>query len=300
MSELTDIFTLDFQAHLQGPALLAALVAIGFMIGILTGLFGVGGGFLINPLLIVLLGMQETLVVGSSLSFTIGTAAAGTARHWRKRNVEIRTALILVAFALPGVWLGEILHVGLRETLGEHCFSIAFMAFYLTMLLVTAWIVFRNPEEHSGKSMLQRMPFGPRVDLPGAGREGTSLVGMFLVGMGIGLAKGMLGIGGGVLFVPLLMIVVGVRTHLAVGTSLGIVLCSSIFGTLLYGRTGNVNLSLVMILLVGSAAGVQLGAWICECLHAGKLRRYFVYVVLAAAALTAYKLVGDIAFGNSQ
>lgn len=291
MNELLDMFNLSFEAYLHGPVLLLALVATGLVVGILTGMFGVGGGFLVNPLLMILLGIQETLVVGSSLCFTIGTAAAGTARHWRLGNVDPKTVIILVAAALPGVLAGKTLHVELRDALGPDWFAVLFRTFYLAMLLLTAWIVYSHPgQHHSGKSLLQRMPIGPYVNLTNADLDRTSLPGLCMVGVSIGLAKGLLGIGGGVMFVPMLLVVVGLRTHLAIGTSLGVVLLSSMFGTLLYSDKG-VNLLLVMALLVGSASGVQIGAWLCDRLHGGKLRRYFVYVVMFAAALVAVDLV---------
>lgn len=292
MNELLDIFNLSFEANLEGPLLLAALVGIGFVVGILTGVFGVGGGFLINPLLLVLLGMKEKLVVGSSLTFTIGTAAAGTARHWRLGNVELKTMLILVAGALPGVLLGKYI-LGAMEAMGEETFRLTFRSFYLAVLLLTAAVVYRHfKRDRRTKSPLQRLPIGPGVDLVDGKLKDVSLSGLLVVGVVIGAMKGMLGIGGGVLFVPLLMMVVGLGPHLAVGTSLGVVGLSSIFGTILYGTSeGGVNMSLVMILLVGSAVGVQIGGWLSPKLHGKQLQRYFVYVVLVAAVLVAVSLI---------
>ena len=109
--------------------------------------------------------------------------------------------------------------------------------------------------------------------------------------------KGLLGIGGGVLFVPLLLVAVGLRIHMAVGTSLAVVVLSSIFGTALYGQSGEVNMLLVMSLLLGSAVGVQIGAWLCRELHAEKLQRSFGYVVLLAAVLVGVDLVLKLAKG---
>jgi len=291
MNELREVFSLNFDAHLQGAALLVALAAIGFIVGILTGLFGVGGAFLINPLLIVLMGMRETLVVGSSLTFTIGAAASGTARHWRMKNVEVKTMVILVVGALPAVLVGQLAHVAMRDALGPAFFAAVFRTLYLAVLLVTAWVVYADTGRGgSGESPLQRMRLGPRVDLSGANLKRVSLPGFLLVGGSMGLTNGLLGIGGGVLLVPLLLTVVGLKAHLAVGTSLGVMGFGSIFGTVLYGRTGDVNLLLVMTLLAGSAVGVQIGAWICQQLQAKKLRRRFAHVVLLAAALVAADL----------
>ena len=298
MNELLELFGLNFDAYLQGPLLFAALIGMGFLVGVMTGLFGVGGAFLLNPLLIVLMGIQETLAVGVSLSFTIGTGTAGMARHVRLKNVDIKAALLLSIGALPCVMLGKLLHEILRDGLGPTNFAVLFRMFYVLILLLTAWLVFRGPKgAEEGPSLLQRIGLGPRVDLANGRLKQISLPGLLLVGGSIGLIKGLLGIGGGVLFVPLLLVTVGLSIHLAVGTSLGVVVLSSIFGTILYGHSGDVNLLLVMVLLVGSAAGVQLGAWICHQLQAKSLQRYFGFVVLLAVVLVAVdiakKLIGS-------
>ena len=289
---LRELFSLQFEAYLEGIWLLVALVGLGLGVGVLTGLFGVGGAFLVSPMLVAVLGLPKVLVVGSSLSFTIGTAGAGAARHWRLGNVAGRTVLLLAAGALAGVWAGKAILEILKDALGEGGSDQAFLGLYLGMLLVTAWLVWRGPREHaSGRSALQRLPVGPRVSLPAADLDAVSLPGLLAVGLLIGVAKGLLGIGGGVLFMPLLLLVVGLQTHQAVGTSLGVVLFSSVVGSLLYGAEGNVNLALVMILLIGSSVGVQFGAWLCGRLHARRLQRYFVLVVLLAAVVVGGKLV---------
>lgn len=292
MKELLELFRMDFNAYIHGPMLLLALVGIGFIVGVLTGLFGVGGGFLVNPLLLVLLGIQETLVVGGSLCFTIGTGAAGMARHWRTKHIDFKAALFLALGAIPCVMLGKYLHMGLRNGLGEAHFAVVYRILYLIILLITAWVVFRAPVG-TGKtqSLLQRLPVGPQVDLAGGELIRVSVPGILLVGGIIGLMKGLLGIGGGVLFVPLLLAVVGLQMHLTVGTSLGAVVVSSIFGTLLYGQSGEVNMLLVMSLLVGSAVGVQIGARLCHKLAAKRLQRYFIGVVLVTAIMVAADLL---------
>ena len=292
MSELADLFSANFEAYLHGPALFAALAFIGLGVGILTGLFGVGGGFMVNPLLIVLLGLQETLVAGSTLSFTIGTSAAGVSRHRRLGNVQPKAMVWLLVGALPCVLVGQFLHVKLRGMFGPVRFGLVFRGLYLAALIATMWVMKRGPSQHTnGRSLVQRLPVGPYISLGSGGLDHVSVPGVCLVGGCIGVVLGLLGIGGGVLFVPLLHVAVGLSTHESVGTSLGVILFSSTFGTLLYGLGGHVNLLLVMILLTGSTVGVQIGAWICQRLHSSKLRQYFVYVVLLACILVA----GDVA-----
>jgi len=280
----------QIDAYLHGPALLAALAGLGLAVGVLTGLFGVGGGFLLNPLMLVLLGMDESLVVGSSLSFITGTAAAGIVRHMRGRNVEFRSMVVIGLGAIAGAVAGASLHAYLRAEVGRH-FKGVMLALYLVLLVLTAWLVARKDDAAGRRrSLLQRLPLPPRVRLPGAGLEGVSLPGLVLVGVLIGVLTGMLGIGGGVLFMPLLLLVVGLSAHQAVGTSLGMVLFGSITGTVHHGLAGNVSLWVAMALLVAGTVGVQVGAWACERLHARRLRQYFAAVALLAAVVVAIDL----------
>jgi len=285
----------QIDAYLAGPWLLCALVGLGFAVGVLSGLFGVGGAFLLNPLLIVVLGLNESLVVGSGLSFAIGTGAAGMVRHMRGRNVEFRSMWILGVAAIVGTLGGTELHQWLRRLAGPEHFKVLILALYLAMLLAVAWLVYRDaPNSPGGRSLLQRLPLPPRISLPAAGRPGVSLPGLIGVGVIVGLAVGMLGIGGGVLFMPLLLMVVGLSAHQAVGTSLGVVLFGSISGTIHHSLHGNVSLWIAMSLLVGSSAGVQLGAYFCERLHARRLRRWFACVVAVAAVIVAVKLAASL------
>lgn len=291
---------LPADAYLSGAALLCALAAMGAVIGVLTGLFGVGGAFLITPMMIVLLGIDESLAVGTSLCFVIGTAAAGYRRHARLKNVEPRSVLILSAGAVAGTVLGTLLHQFLRSALAEGAldFKVLMRALFVVLLMATAWLVYRGPGRHgSGRSLLQRLPGWPRVDLPAAGVRDVSLAGLCLVGVSVGVLKGLLGLGGGVLFMPLLLLAVGLGAHQAVGTSLGVVLFSSIAGTMQHGMLGNVSLVVAMALLVGSSPGVQFGAWLCQSLHAARIRRYFAVIVFLAVVVVAADLAVKVVRG---
>ncbi len=293
-----EILNPETNAALAGVWLFAALAGLGLIVGILTGIFGVGGGFLIVPLLHVLFGFHYNIAVGSDLCYAIGAGATGAARHMRLRNVDLRSMLILAAGAVVGAVVGATLLSHLKETLGaggSENFNQVMDVLFVVLLIVTAFLVFRGSVGGGGgKSLLQRLRVPPYVDLPAAGRKSVSLPGLLMVGLFVGVLKGLMGIGGGVLLVPMLLLVVGLSAHQAVGTSLGVVLFSSIAGTIKHGLTGNVNLMVAMSLLVGSTIGVQIGAWICQRLHPTSLRRYFAILVLLVAAALAWQLISSL------
>jgi len=285
MTQVLQLFDLGFQARLQGLPLLPALMVLGLAVGVLTGLFGVGGAFLITPLLRVVFGIPYSLAIGSSLCYTIGAGSSGAARHMRLRNFEPRGVVILGLAGVFGALLGAKLNRYLNLSQGERGYTLTINGFFIVVLLATAWLIGRNPkQERTGRSVLQRLPLPPRIDLPRAGLTRVSLPGMLLIGLFVGVMNGLMGIGGGVLFMPMLILVVGLTPHQAVGTSLGVVLFSSTSGTISYALDGKVNLCIVMSLLVGSVVGIQFGARLCHRLHAARLRRWFAVVVLCVVA----------------
>mgnify|MGYP001215987653 CR=1 FL=1 len=277
------------------PALLVAAMALmGLVVGVLTGLFGVGGAFLITPMLNVLLGIPYTLAAGSSLSFTLGNSSGAWARHMRLGNVAIKTVTILAGSAVCGTILGADLHVHLKTVFGVQTFTLLMHGMFLIVLLTSAYLVWRPSAPASGLSLLQRLPVPPRITIRAARLRNISLPGLCAVGLAVGVLTGLLGIGGGVLFVPVMLLVVGLTVHQTVGTSLGVVLFGSLAGAILYGAKGEASLWIVMPLLIGSSVGVQIGSWLCSRLHAIRIRRYFALLVVGVAAVIAIDLVSKL------
>jgi uncharacterized membrane protein YfcA len=295
MNEISSVLFPSFSSYLSGPALWASLAGIGLGVGVLTGLFGVGGGFLIVPLLYVLLGVPYEIAIGSSLSFIVGTGAAGLPRHIRAGNVSGKLALLLAGGSMLGAVAGDLLGevLVLYVAGGDPAvFNRIMSVLFLLLLMTTAWLVFRGRvEHHSGRTPLQRLPFGPRVNFSTLGLDGVSLPGLLVIGLVVGVLTGLYGGGGGVLFVPMLLLLVGLDAHKAVGTSLAVVMLAAVAGTIKKGFDREVSLLIAMCLLVGSSLGAQLGAWLCMKLHAQRLRRAFAVVILVAALLLAGKLL---------
>jgi hypothetical protein len=289
-------------SYFQSPAMLVlALMGLGFVIGNLTGIFGVGGGFLVSPLLMTVYGLPPTVAVGSDVCYIIGSSASGLRRHGRLGNWEPTTTLLMaigaVGGTLVGKWIQELVKAATTSGVadaaqGSQSFKTAMQILYLPLLIGTAILVWRGgAREGTQRSLLQKLPLGPRVDLRRASRPDTSLPGLLLVGFSVGILTGLLGVGGGVLFMPILLLVVGLTPHQAVGTSLGVVLFSSTTATVRYGLAGEVNLPVAMCLLVTSTIGIQIGAKICHKLHGDRLRKYFALVVLGAIAVLLLDLL---------
>jgi hypothetical protein len=279
-------------SNISDPALLmGALAALGFAVGILTGIFGVGGGFLVTPLLVSLYGVPATTAVGSGLCFIVGTSAAGLRRNMRLGNYEPLAMIVLGLAGMLGAVGGSGLHEHLKADLGPDRFDILIQLLFLPMLLTTAYLVYRNPGQGEGnRSLLQRLPIRPGLYLKRADLDDVSLVGMIALGLVVGTVTGLMGVGGGVLYMPLLLIVVGLTPHQAVGTSLGLVFFNATAGVVAHDSNDNVSMPLALPLLVTSTLGVQIGVWICHKLHATRLRKYFALIVLAAVAVVVVKL----------
>jgi len=288
----------EISVRLSGAALLAALTGMGLVGGTLSALFGIGGAIVIVPMLNALLGIDYSLAVGSSLCFTLGTSAGGWARHRRLGNVVGKIMVILALSSMAGAAGGAELHALLRGLCGERRFQSAMHGIFIMLMLAIAWLVWRDaPRQRPGASLLQRLSLPPRIALGGELPD-VSLPALAVVGVAAGMLSGMLGIGGGVILVPALLLVVGLGMHQCVGTSLGVILLTSLAGAVIYGAKGQASLWIAMPLLVGSAIGVQAGAWICQRLGARPLRRYFAILLLAVAGYLLIDLLGKLRAGG--
>ena len=299
---LNDLLNFQFESTLHGWSLWAALAGLGLFVGIITGLFGVGGGFMVTPMLKVLVGIPYDVAVGSGLCFIVGTSAGGLEEHWRMGNLDIRAVGLLACGSVVGTITGDKLQRFIIHTVANGnniIFTEIMHVLFLVILLTTAYLVWTTRgNERKHKSLLQRLKFSPFVNLPTSGRDGISLPGLIGIGLGVGVMVGLLGVGGGVLFVPILLLVVGLEAHHAVGTSLGVVFVSAIVGTIVKGLNDQISITLVAALLITSAIGVQIGAWLCMKLSADRLKKYFAIIVLVAAVIISIDLITKLYSGT--
>ena len=169
---------------------------------------------------------------------------------------------------------------------------------FVLLLVLIAWVMSRK-SRYDEKSdirpvtFLQKMKLGPDTDLPQSKQIGVNIIGLFGIGFSGGLLTGLMGVSGGVLFMPILVLGVGLAPHLAVGTSLAVVLVGSISAVLKKGLSGDgkVSLPIALALLAAGAIGVRIGLYISHKLHGERLKKYFSIIVLLAALMVAVKLI---------
>jgi hypothetical protein len=260
------------------------LALFGLVIGALGGFFGVGGGFLMVPMLNVVFGVPYNIAVGSDLGQMCGMSSAATVRHMRFGNIDFKLGLLMIVGTASGVELGaqvlELLkHVGSVSLLGRQIdtMTLVMSLVYAALLIFVGQAMVREAmrtmrraagqvqlaEEAPASSAVLRLrtvKLWPMVSLPASGIESISLWVILGIGFATGFLSGMLGVGGGFIRMPALVYILGCPTVVAVGTDLFEIMFSSGYGVMTHAFKGNVHLVLVLSLLVGTAVGAQLGA----------------------------------------
>jgi uncharacterized membrane protein YfcA len=216
---------------------LASCIGIGLLAGLLSGLFGVGGGTVIVPLLVLLVGFNQRLAAGTSLAAIVPTAAVGVISYGLNDSVAWIPALILAATAVVGAQVGTWLLARLSLTVLRWSF-IGFLA----LVVVSLFLVI--PSRDAG------------LDL-----DWWNGIGLAAVGFVTGVMSGLLGVGGGIIVVPAMILLFGTSDLLAKGTSLLMMIPTAISGTI--GNLRRSNVDLVAAISIGAAActTTALGAW---------------------------------------
>lgn len=278
---------------------LLAVSFLGAIVGYVSGLFGVGGGFMLTPLLHAIFGVPITIAVGSGLAQMIGIAVIASYRHTAAGYVDKKLAMLIA----PGILIGSVSGQSLLERLkcfGEVTIAGHQMAFidlsinsiFVVLLLWIAYRLWRDPklpaeDNTAGKLCWIRGPW--QVATPNSGIAHCSYLALLACGVLLGIMAGLLGIGGGVMVIPLLMYGFGVPLRMAIGTSSLLILISAVSGTIMHAFAGNIDLRLVIVLLVGSIVGVQVGVFHSHRLHITHLRRAFVFIVLIIAGIVIFR-----------
>ncbi|PZU44791.1 MAG: sulfite exporter TauE/SafE family protein [Microbacterium sp.] len=224
--------------HPRNRRFILSCIAVGLAAGLLSGLFGVGGGTIIVPMLVLLLGFDQRLAAGTSLAAIVPTAAVGVVSYALHGSVAWIPAIILAVGAVFGAQIGTWLLARLPQNALRWGF-VGFLVFVIVMLFVV--IPSRDAE------------------LVLTWWTGAGLV---VLGVVTGILAGLLGIGGGVVVVPALMLLFGTSDLIAKGTSLLMMIPTAISGTVGNIKRRNVDLAAAIIIGVAACTTTALGAWI--------------------------------------
>ena len=272
------------------PLDVAVVVGLGGVVGFLSGLFGVGGGFLLTPLLI-LLGVAPAVAVSSQAPQIVAASVAGALGHWRRGNVDLLMGTLLFTSGLAGSGVGIVLFVWLRK-LGQidAVISIAYVAMLGSigslMAIESARALRRSstvgaPRRLHKHIWLHALPLKLRFR---KSRLYISALPPVAIGFGVGVLVAIMGVGGGFVLVPAMIFLLGMPTLMAVGTSLFQIIFVTAAVTLMHAYANfTVDTVLAMLLAFGSVVGAQWGARIGPRLKAEQLRGLLALLVLAVA-----------------
>jgi len=290
-------------AHMDVNVVL--ILFYGALVGFLSGLVGVGGGFLITPLLIFT-GIPPIVAVSSGAAQMAGTASGASYLHWRHGNIDFKMGFIL----LIGSWLGGgfgvylakiLLHAGQFGNVVIFLYVILLGFIGVSMLIESLQAVFRpRPPDASdmhatvvSKSMLRtlvgRLPW--QTAFPASGVR-MSAVGPLVLGAVVGILTSLMGVGGGFIMVPVMIYVLKMPTKIVVGTSLFQLLFTTAAVSIMQaGVNHSVDPFLALVLILGSVLGTKLGTRLGARLPAEKLRLILALVVVAVAVKMVVTLV---------
>jgi len=277
------------------------LLGLGGAVGFLSGLFGVGGGFLITPLLIFI-GVPPAVAVGTGAQQVVATSVSGVLAHWRRGSVDFPMGLVLTAGGLVGSGLGSWAFAALRKAgtvdVVVAVFYVVFLGAIGSLMLVesanTIWKQRRGTARRRKlhqHSWVHGLPFKMRFR---KSRLYISALVPLALGFGIGILSAIMGVGGGFILVPAMIYLLGMPTQAVIGTSLFQVIFVTASVTFLQAVANqSVDILLAVIMLFGSVVGAQFGSRVSLRLKGEQLRILLSLLVLAVGVRLAYDLLAE-------
>ena len=279
---------------------------IALLVGLLTGVFGVGGGFLMTPALIILVAIPGPMAVGTGLVNFCANSTLGIIKRRGSGTVAPKIALLVGIGSMVGVMIGSWILESLNKLppitlMGREQSPLELVLMVVFLLLLTGIAIFmywdvryaarlRNDDEPQ-VGLLARVKLPPYGHFQILDEPRLSITALFLFGVLGGILTGLLGIGGGVIMLPALIYLVGLHTHKAAGTSLLLVWIASFAGAVNNLFIGNVHWILLLILLAGGMLGTWIGTHIAMHISSHNTRKYFIFVLLLAILLVAGRII---------
>jgi uncharacterized protein len=274
------------------------LLGLGGLVGVLSGLFGVGGGFLITPLLFFI-GVPPTVAVATGANQVVASSVSGVLAHLKRKTVDIRMGTVLLAGGIAGSALG-IWAFNTLSRLGQ--IDLVVQLSYVLFLGMVGILMLQESLRAMNRSRkgtalparrqhmwVHRMPLKVKFRTSGLY---ISIVPPLLVGLFVGVLAAIMGVGGGFIMVPAMIYLLGMPTKVVVGTSLFQIIFVAGFTTFMHAFTNqSVDLMLAMLLIAGGVVGAQIGTRIGGRLKAEQLRVLLALLVLAVCAKIAMDLL---------
>jgi uncharacterized membrane protein YfcA len=273
------------------------IIALGALVGVLSGLFGVGGGFLTTPLLIFY-GIPPTVAVASATTQITGASVSGALAHWRRGGVDLKMGLVMIGGGLAGSLVGAALF-RILQTTGQVDLVVGFLYVVLLgsigslmlkdALFALGWLKREQPKvQPRHNRWVASLPFRTRFYASGLY---LSPLAPALLGFGAGTLTVILGVGGGFILVPAMIYLLGMAARVVIGTSLVMILAVSAATTLIQALTsGGVDIVLAVLLLIGGVIGAQYGARLATRLKPDLLRLALAIIILLVALRMALGL----------
>ena len=274
------------------------LLGLGAAVGFLSGVFGVGGGFLLTPLLIFI-GVPPTVAVASSANQLVGASVSGVLAHWRRGNVDFKMGYVLLVGgllgSLLGVWIFTLLkRLGQIELTISICYVLLLGAVGFLMMIESVRALLRLHSPGVSRRRLHQHTWMHGLPLKARFRRSRLYISALLpVGIGfvIGVFSAILGIGGGFIMVPAMIYMLGMPTSVVPGTSLLQIIFVAANVTVLQAYTNHtVDAVLALVLLVGGVVGARIGTRFGMRLRGEQLRFLLALMVLAVAAKLAFDM----------
>jgi uncharacterized membrane protein YfcA len=248
---------------------------LALLIGLSLGLIGGGGSILAVPILVYVLGFNAKTAIAMSLAIVGMVSLIGVIPHWRRGNVNLKTAFSFAPPAMVGALLGSRLAAlpFVTDTLQLICFAI--------MMLIVSYFMIRQPQTS----------LNDRVNLarPQKRQSPYPWLSITLEGLGVGILTGFVGVGGGFMIIPALVLLGGIPMKEAIGTSLLIIAFNSATGFLGYLNQVNIDWNLTFTFAAMAILGVILGAYFSSKIQGAKLQKAFGYFLIAIAVFILIK-----------
>ena len=273
------------------------LLGLGGMVGVLSGMFGVGGGFLMTPLLFFI-GIPPAVAVATEANQIVASSFSGVLAHLKRKTVDLRMGTVLLIGGLIGAAVGVVIFNYLKS-LGQvdllvRLSYVVFLGIIGAMMFVESLRAIRNTRRGAAPKRKKHgwvhgLPFKMRFRTSGLY---ISVIPPVVVGIFVGILAAIMGVGGGFIMVPAMIYLLGMPTKVVVGTSLFQIIFVTGFTTMLHATTNyTVDVALAVLLLVGGVIGAQIGTRIGVRMKAEQLRILLAMMVIAVCVKLALDLL---------